>query len=167
MMKKTTEPGKKSSASQSPERKSPARQSKTAAVAPVKSVKSSTAKAQASGTEKKTAAVAGNGAPECAAGITKQHMKSKPVCKVTFQLPKDAAPKAGSVMVVGDFNNWETEATPMKKSKDGCYAATVALETGKEYHYRFLIDGQRWENDWFADRYEPNPYGGDNSVVVV
>ncbi|MBI5143151.1 MAG: isoamylase early set domain-containing protein [Nitrospirae bacterium] len=94
-------------------------------------------------------------------------MKSKPVCKVTFQLPKDAAPKAGSVMIVGDFNNWETEATPMKKTKDGCYAATVSLESGKEYHYRFLIDGQRWENDWFADRYEPNPYGGDNSVVVV
>jgi 1,4-alpha-glucan branching enzyme len=154
-MKKATEPSKQSKEKASP-KKAQSSKSATSAAAPAKPVKSSKAKTQASGAEKKTAA-----------GITRQHMKSKPVCKVTFQLPKDAAPKAGSVMIVGDFNNWETGATPMKKLKDGCYAATVSLETGKEYHYRFLIDGQRWENDWFADRYEPNPYGGDNSVVVV
>ena len=30
-----------------------------------------------------------------------------------------------------------------------------------------MIDGWKFENDWFADRYEPNPYGGEDSVVDV
>lgn len=30
-----------------------------------------------------------------------------------------------------------------------------------------VIDGWKYENDWFADRYEPNPYGGEDSVVDV
>ena len=33
--------------------------------------------------------------------------------------------------------------------------------------YRYLLDGARWENDWQADKYLRNEYGGDNSVVVV
>jgi len=28
-----------------------------------------------------------------------------------------------------------------------------------------LIDDERWENDWAADDYVPNGFGGDNSVV--
>ena len=31
--------------------------------------------------------------------------------------------------------------------------------------YRYLVDGERWENDWAADTYAPNDYGGDDSVV--
>jgi hypothetical protein len=41
------------------------------------------------------------------------------------------------------------------------------LETGREYRFKYLIDGKRWENDWHADRYEPNIYGTDDSVVVI
>ena len=28
-----------------------------------------------------------------------------------------------------------------------------------------LLDGQRWDNDWAADAYVPNSFGGDDSVV--
>ena len=56
----------------------------------------------------------------------------------------------------------------MKKLKNGSFTATVALETGKEYQFRYLIDGVEWENDEKSDKYEPSPYGNsDNSVVVV
>ena len=30
-----------------------------------------------------------------------------------------------------------------------------------------VVDGQRWENDWNADKYVPNSHGSDDTVVVV
>lgn len=100
-------------------------------------------------------------------GIRKQYLKSKSLCKVTFRLPKEAAPDAKSVVIVGDFNNWDKEATPMKRLKNGDFTVTLELETGREYRFKYLIDGHRWENDWHADRYEKNIYGTEDSVVVV
>jgi hypothetical protein len=38
---------------------------------------------------------------------------------------------------------------------------------GRSYRYRYLLDGQRCENDRRADRYGPNPLGSTDSVVVV
>ncbi|RMG67306.1 MAG: glycoside hydrolase [Nitrospirae bacterium] len=100
-------------------------------------------------------------------GIKKQYLKSRPVCKVNFRLPKEAAPDAKKVTIVGEFNNWDKESTPMKRLRNGDWTVTLELETGREYRYRFLIDGEKWENDWYADRYQPNPFGCDDSVVKV
>lgn len=100
-------------------------------------------------------------------GIKKQYLKSSSTCKATFTLPKDAAPEAQSVAIVGDFNNWDREATPMKRLKNGDFTVTLELQRDREYRFRYLIDGSRWENDWHADRYERNRYGDDDSVVVV
>ena len=100
--------------------------------------------------------------------LKKQFMKSKPVCKVTFHLSKEAVAKAKKVSLVGDFNAWDIEATPMKKQKDGGFSVTLNLEQGREYQFRYLIDGTTWENDWCADKYVPSILGGaDNSVVVL
>ena len=97
--------------------------------------------------------------------ITKKFMKSKSVCKATFTLPTAAATAAKTVELVGDFNNWDTEAgIKMKKQKD-VFKTTVELETGKEYEFRYLVDGETWENDWAADDYVATPFGVDNSVV--
>lgn len=100
-------------------------------------------------------------------GIKKQYLKSDTGCKVTFRLPKKAAPAAQRVVIAGDFNNWDQEYTEMKRLKNGDFTITLKLEKGREYHYRYLIDNSRWENDWYADKYLPNPFGGDDSVVVV
>ena len=104
--------------------------------------------------------------------LKKQFLKSKPVCKVTFRLPSEAAKDANTVHIVGDFNSWDIYATPMKKLKDGSFTVTVDLETdketNKEYQFRYLIDENTWENDWSADKYVPTPFGNaENSVVVV
>lgn len=100
--------------------------------------------------------------------IKKRFLKSKPVCKVTFRLPKKAAGGAERVHVVGDFNNWETHATPMKQLKSGTFTSTVDLEVGREYQFRYLLDETAWENDSEADKYVPSSYPGvENSVVVV
>lgn len=101
-------------------------------------------------------------------GIKKEYSKSGNVCKVTFRLPGDAACDAMRVAVVGDFNNWDASANPMKKLKSGDYTTCIELEAGKEYQFRYLIDETRWENDREADKYVKSPYGdSDNSVVVV
>lgn len=74
--------------------------------------------------------------------IAKQVSKSKPVCKVTFLLSSDVVADAKEVALLGEFNGWAAEAaTKLKKQKDGSYKATVELETGKEYAFRYLLDG--------------------------
>ena len=55
----------------------------------------------------------------------------------------------------------------MKKLKDGTFKTTIDLEAGKEYQFKYLIDGKVWENDWSADKYVPNEFTSENSVVVV
>ena len=100
-------------------------------------------------------------------GVKKQYLKTSPKCKVTFRLPKNAVPEAQKITVVGDFNNWNKEDILMTRFNTGDFAVTLELETGKEYRYRYLIDGSHWENDWCADKYVPNSYGCDDSVVVI
>ncbi len=100
-------------------------------------------------------------------GIKKQYFKSTAACRVTFRLPKDAVPEARMVTIAGDFNNWDTAETQLKRFKSGDFKVTLELPGNREYRFRYLIDGRRWENDWFADKYIPNPYGCDDSVVAV
>jgi hypothetical protein len=101
------------------------------------------------------------------AGLQKQYLKHGSVCSVTFVLPKDAAPDAGSVCILGEFNNWSADAHALERRPEGDFAITLELEAGRAYRFRYVIDGWKFENDWFADRYEPNPYGGEDSVVDV
>ena len=86
-------------------------------------------------------------------------------CKVTFELPADV--NAESAFLVGDFNDWDESAQPMKQRKDGSFSTAVSLITGQTYHFRYLLDGERWENDWEADNYVPNIHGSDDSIVEV
>ncbi len=93
----------------------------------------------------------------------KKFLKTK--CKVTFELPEAVAERAEEVHLVGDFNNWDEQATPMEKKRGNRFSVTVDLEPNREYQYRYLINGRSWENDWEADKYVPNPFSGDNSVI--
>ncbi len=100
--------------------------------------------------------------------IKKQYLKSKPVCKVTFRLPGEAAGSAESANIVGEFNDWNIYATPMKRLKNGSFVVTLDLKPNIEYQFRYLLDDKTWENDGEADKYVLHPYGdGENSVVVL
>ncbi len=100
--------------------------------------------------------------------IKKQYLKKKPVCKVTFRLPQKKTDAAESIHVVGDFNNWDTKATPMKKLKNGYFTATVDLDLYKEYQFRYLKDTSQWGNDTEADKHVPTPFGdSENSVIII
>jgi hypothetical protein len=99
----------------------------------------------------------------------KQYLKSKDRCKVTFRLPKGRGLRGcKTVHIVGEFNDWSTVKTPMKRLKSGEFKAIVDLVPGKAYQFRYLIDQMTWENDWEADRYVKSDFGAcENSVVVL
>ena len=83
---------------------------------------------------------------------------------VAFELP--ASTWAERVNLVAEFNDWDTMATPMTRDRaDADWKATIELEAGRRYRFRYLIDGREWLNDWYADDYVKNSYGSDDSVV--
>lgn len=99
--------------------------------------------------------------------LKKTYSKDKKICHVTFSVSKEAAHGAEKISVAGDFNNWSSTETPLKKTKDGGFSVRLNLEAGKEYQFRYLLDGKHWENDWNADKYIPAPFSHtDNSVVI-
>jgi 1,4-alpha-glucan branching enzyme len=97
--------------------------------------------------------------------LTKRYLKSRPVCKVTFRLPKEAAESARSAAVVGEFNGWSAANHPMKKLKDGGFTATIELDEGQAYQFRYLLDGRVWQNEVDADGYAPTIFRSENSVI--
>ena len=97
--------------------------------------------------------------------LKKRYFSNDEICKVTFYLPDEIPAK--SVYLVGDFNNWNKESTPLHQLKDGRWKVEINLDAGKEYQYRYFVNGSQWHNDWNADKYIAHPYGGENSVVVT
>ncbi len=94
--------------------------------------------------------------------LKKTFMKSKNMCRVTFNLPANDAKTA---FLVGDFNEWNVSATPMKKSKQG-FSTTLELESGKEYQFRYFLNGEKWANDDQADGYIKTTYPDTENCIV-
>jgi hypothetical protein len=82
--------------------------------------------------------------------------------KVTFVLHE---PGAKQVSLSGEFNNWASDATPMKRYGDGHWEATVALAPGR-HEYKFVVDGN-WKHDPLARVNVWNQNGTLNSVAQV
>jgi chromosome partitioning protein len=75
-------------------------------------------------------------------------------------------PRAKSVQVAGDFNDWQPSKLSLGKvGEGGVWQASVKLPPGK-YRYRLVVDGQ-WQQDPYNESTELNPFGGYNSVVEV
>lgn len=81
--------------------------------------------------------------------------------RVSFSL---SGVQARDVYVVGDFNKWNRTKHRMKRQQDN-WRLSVKLPAG-EYKFKYLVDGN-WVNDSAAHKYVGNPYGGQDSVVVV
>lgn len=99
--------------------------------------------------------------------LTKQFLKSKPVCKVTFELPVESVNNAEEVAVVGAFNNWDAAATPLKKQKNGMFKTTLELPIGQSFEFRYLVDGAIWLNDETADAFVPSGVSADENGVIA
>lgn len=98
--------------------------------------------------------------------IKKQVLKSKPECKVTFSLDKKHAQGAQKVNLVGEFNNWSETETEMTPLKSGGFKAVMSLPVGRDYQFRYLIDGKTWINDENADTYVDSGIAGEENGVV-
>jgi len=100
-------------------------------------------------------------------GFIKQYNENRTKCKVTFRLLREDAKNSQYVTIVGDFNNWEEFESPMSRLKNGDFMITLELNAPRDYRFKYLIDGLRWENDPYADRFVRNDYGTKDSVVIV
>ncbi|RXP63298.1 glycoside hydrolase [Lutibacter sp. HS1-25] len=100
--------------------------------------------------------------------LKKQYLKSKPVCKVTFSMTKDAVSGAAKVDLLGEFNNWNTaEPVKMKMLKNGSFNVTLDLPIDTEFQFKYLLDGEKWINDDSADKYVNSGLGTEENSVVV
>lgn len=76
---------------------------------------------------------------------------------------------ASKIRIVGEFNNWDKKAKPMRTPKKGVFIQEVELETNQEYQFRYLVDDIFWENEPQADGLVPSGVDVEdyNSIIVV
>ena len=92
-----------------------------------------------------------------------QQKKKRSDCrKVTFRLK---TPNAKQVYLVGDFNNWDSQATPLQKSRKSRWETTLVLPIGR-YEFKYLVDG-KWRENLKDEQIAPNKYGTFNHFVNV
>jgi len=81
-----------------------------------------------------------------------------------------AAPAAAKVTLVGDFNQWNVDSTPMSRiGNSGYWSVTVPMSVGRHL-YSFLAvgrDGEHWSADPHAPAAPDDGFGRANSVVLV
>lgn len=100
--------------------------------------------------------------------ITKQFLKTRPACKVRFSLSEEEARGAESVSVVGDFNDWNPEATPMRRLKNGSFSAELELAPENAYKFRYRAGDGHWINDPQADEFEFCTYAqAENGILKL
>lgn len=75
-------------------------------------------------------------------------------------------PSAKVVALVGDFNQWNQTARPMKRDAGGLWKIKVRLGPGS-YQYKFVVNGQRWEEDPLNLHRTMNEHGTFNSIRNV
>jgi len=79
--------------------------------------------------------------------------------RVTFTLP--AGEPAGAVSVVGDFNEWDPFAHPLRKRANSTRSASVTVAPGSALRFRYLAEGGVWFDD------ESVPERADRDAVFI
>ena len=69
------------------------------------------------------------------------------------------------MFVVGSFNNWDCQQTPLARDMEGGWQTDLSLEPGR-YEYRFVVDGQ-WLSDPNVTESVENQFGSTNSILIV
>jgi 1,4-alpha-glucan branching enzyme len=80
--------------------------------------------------------------------------------RVTFALPADEP--GGAVSVVGNFNDWDPFAHPLRLRANRTRSAAVTVPVGSTLHFRYLAEG----GVWFDDETAPAQDGQDASIAV-
>jgi 1,4-alpha-glucan branching enzyme len=80
--------------------------------------------------------------------------------RVTFTLPVDEP--SGSVSVVGNFNDWNPFAHPLRRRANSIRSAAVTVQAGTTLHFRYLAEGGVWFDDQTISAQE----GKDAAITV-
>jgi hypothetical protein len=83
-----------------------------------------------------------------------------------MQLFVYVGPRANSVALVGDFNDWDPAATPMHASSTGVWSVQFPLAPGR-HEYAFVVDGKHWAIDPAAPSAPADDFGSPNSVITI
>lgn len=102
--------------------------------------------------------------------MKKEIIKNQAVYAVTFNYNVNPVNPVHSVVVLGDFNEWSLEnGYELKPNKAGDFEGKFKIPAGRDYHFRYLVNGNRWANEKDADRFEASPLHPhiDNSVLSL
>jgi 1,4-alpha-glucan branching enzyme len=80
--------------------------------------------------------------------------------RVTFALPADEPDAA--VSVVGNFNDWNPFAHPLRRRANRTRSVAVTVPVGSTLHFRYLAEGGLW----FDDDTVTVPDGQDVAITV-
>jgi AMP-activated protein kinase-like protein len=111
---------------------------------------------------------AGGGSGDNAAQFDRQATAVVPATAAAkvMQLFVYVGPRANSVALVGDFNDWDPAATPMHASSTGVWSVQFPLAPGR-HEYAFLVDGKHWAIDPAAPSAPADDFGSPNSVITI
>jgi hypothetical protein len=73
--------------------------------------------------------------------IQKTHSPIAGHTRVIFELP--ASLWADLISVVGDFNQGQPHHTALHQERDGRWRAALDLPIGSQYHFYYVVDGER------------------------
>lgn len=93
--------------------------------------------------------------------------------KVTFKISVEAAQGANEINLLCDHNSWDPII--MTKNKNGTFSVTVDVNKDEnlkktyQYRYQYIMpdNSEKYDNDWEAELYVPNPFNGDNSAFTI
>lgn len=105
--------------------------------------------------------------------IKTQYLKSKPQVKVTFEINKDDARDAQSVVLLSEHNNWQP--IELKKFKNGKFKVSANIATDNIDRFQFTYKAKAADGHEFmilpeaADEYVDNGItdGGRNAVLIL
>ena len=87
-------------------------------------------------------------------------IRNRDAYQLTFSLPVTAP--AGSVSVVGDFNDWTPGRHRLRPLRDGSRSVTVRVPAGRPVRFRYLAP----DGHWFDDEQVTDRDGADCVVHV-
>ncbi len=102
--------------------------------------------------------------------MKKELVKNQSAYMVTFDYNVVPEHPVDSVIVLGDFNEWSLEdGYELKRNKKGHFEGKFKIPAGRDYHFRYLVNGNRWANEKDADKFEASPLHRhiDNSVLSL
>jgi hypothetical protein len=99
--------------------------------------------------------------PDSSNTTTQTSATESPKLLVQFRLQ---ASDASTVRLAGSFTNWQSQYDLLQTSP-GIWTITLPLPLGV-YDYSFVIDGQRWVPDPYAQAVDDG-FGGTNSRIAI